>query len=285
MKIGFIGLGIMGHGMATNLLKNGVDLFIYNRSKVKAIDLIEAGAHWVDSPAHFGEVDILFTMLAHPEAVTAVSQGSNGFLSHLKKDALWVDCSTLNPTFVKEMAKQAQAHHIRYLEAPVAGTKPQAESGSLVFFTGGNQADVELCDPFFQTMGQKVIPVGEVGQASSLKLVVNLMLATSMAAFAEGIAFGESLGISQERLFNVLIGGPVTPPYLASKRSKLETQEYSPQFPLKWMHKDLQMVSLAAYESQIPMPIAQTTKELYGQAIKAGFGDNDLSAIYAYLKA
>ncbi|MEM7333775.1 MAG: NAD(P)-binding domain-containing protein, partial [Chloroflexota bacterium] len=104
MKIGFIGLGIMGHGMASNLLKNQVDLTIYNRSKDKASKLIESGANWVDSPAEFGEVDILFTMLAHPEAVTAVTLGPNGFLQHLKPDALWIDCSTLNPTFVKEMS-------------------------------------------------------------------------------------------------------------------------------------------------------------------------------------
>ncbi|MEM7334978.1 MAG: NAD(P)-dependent oxidoreductase, partial [Chloroflexota bacterium] len=209
--------------------------------------------------------------------------GTNGFLQHLKPDALWIDCSTLNPTFVKEISQHAQDNNIRYLEAPVAGTKPQAEAGSLIFFVGGHSGHMVEVDTYLQMMGQKSIHIGEVGKASSLKLVVNLMLATSMATFAEGIAFGEALGISQEQLFNVLIGGPVTPPYLASKRGKLEKQDYSPQFPLKWMHKDLQMVALAAYENDVPMPLAHATKELYAQAIKSGHGDQDLAAIYEYL--
>lgn len=283
MKIGFIGLGIMGSRMALNLVRGGVDVTVHNRTKEKATALLDAGAKWVDSPAGFTDVDVLFTMLAHPEAITAVSHPPNGFLRHLKPNALWVDCSTVNPNFSREMAAAASAANVRFLEAPVAGTKPQAAGGQLVFFTGGSADDVAQCQLYFELMGQKVVHVGEAGMATSLKIVVNMMLATAMATFAEGMALGEALGLSQETLFNVLIGGPVTAPFLASKREMMEMGNYETQFPLRWMHKDLHMVDLAAYETAVSVPIAQAAKAQYANAVNKGNGELDFAAIYQHL--
>ncbi|MEM8862217.1 MAG: NAD(P)-dependent oxidoreductase [Chloroflexota bacterium] len=285
MKIGFIGLGIMGGRMAANLLKNGADLTIYNRTKAKASGLLEEGAKWAEDLSNMSEMDIVFTMLAHPEAVTEMAIGANGFLNHLRPGKIWVDCSTVNPSFSRMMADEAAARNIKFIDAPVAGTKPQAQNGELVFITGGNAEDIETCRPFFEMMGSRVAHMGENGKGASLKVVVNLMLAQTMAAFAESVALGESLGISQEVLFNTLMGGPVVPPFVASKRDMMTNNVYEdPQFPLRWMQKDVQMAAVSAYETGISMPIANVTKEIYQMATQAGFGDQDFSAIYSFLK-
>ena len=285
MNVGFIGLGIMGGRMAANLMKEGHDLTVYNRTKEKANDLIERGATWADSPAAVvEEVDVLVTMLAHPEAVEETALGEGGFLDAMSEGQLWVDSSTLNPSFSRRMAKEATARGVHLLDAPVAGTKAPAESGDLVFFVGGDEADVAKAQPLFDAMGKATKHVGENGMGTSLKVVVNHILATSMAAFSEGMALGEGLGLSQEVLFDTLIGGPLVPAYMGMKRGKLVSRDYTPDFPLKWMQKDMQMVATAAYDIGVAMPLANLTKEVYQGAVKRGHGDEDFSAIYEDIK-
>ncbi|MEM7345240.1 MAG: NAD(P)-dependent oxidoreductase [Chloroflexota bacterium] len=283
MKIGFIGLGIMGSRMAANLLAGGVELIVHNRTKEKAATLLEQGATWAESFAAFADADIVFTMLAHPEAVEQVALGAKGLLNHLRPGKLWVDCSTVNPSFSRQMALEAKTRNIRFLEAPVAGTKPQAQNGALVFFVGGDANHLADCTPYLELMGQKVVHVGPHGMGMSLKVVINVMLATAMATFAEGMALGEALGLPQTVLFNTLLGGPVTAPFLVSKRDKMTNAAYDPEFPLQWMQKDMQMAAIAAYEAGVAMPIANITKEVYQLAMKDGLGEQDISAIYQFL--
>lgn len=285
MKIGFIGLGIMGSRMAANLLKHQHSLVLYNRSKKKADELLSAGAVWAESPAAVArEVDILITMLAHPEAVREVATGEQGLFSGMRTGSLWIDCSTVHPSFAREMATAAISQDIRFIDAPVAGSKNQAAGAQLVFFAGGQAADIEAAAPLFNAMGQKTVHVGDHGMGTSLKMVVNLLLATSMAAFSEGIALGESLGLSREMLLNALIGGPVTPPYLAMKKDNLLNETYPVEFPLQWMQKDLQMAAIAGYESGAAMPLVNITKEIYRMAMQDGFGADDFSAVFGFMK-
>ena len=182
------------------------------------------------------------------------------------------------------MAAEAQARGIRFVDAPVAGTKPQAQNGELVFIAGGSAEDIEACKPYFELMGSRTAHVGENGKGTSLKVVVNLMLAQSMAAFAEAAALGQALGISQEILFNTLMGGPVVAPFVTSKREMMTNHAYDdPQFPLRWMQKDVQMAAVSAYEAGVAMPIGNVTKEIFQLAVQAGYGDKDFSAIYEFL--
>ena len=146
MKIGFIGLGIMGSRMAANLQKRGYSLVVYNRTREKAEQLRSGGAVWADSPAALAtQAEIIFTMLAHPEAIKQAALGMDGFLSKLAPGRLWVDCSTVNPSFSREMAVQARARGLRFLDAPVTGSKGQAALGNLAFWVGGDPADLEAC--------------------------------------------------------------------------------------------------------------------------------------------
>jgi 3-hydroxyisobutyrate dehydrogenase/glyoxylate/succinic semialdehyde reductase len=286
MQIGFIGLGIMGSRMAANLQKAGHDLLIYNRTREKAQALIKEGAQWFDTPAQLAEkVDILFTMLAHPEAVSQLAFGDEGYLENLKPNTIWVDCSTVNPSFAKAMAAEAQKRQIRYVDAPVMGTKKPAGEGQLVFYAGGKKEDVEILKPFFEIMGKAVKHVGDQGMGASFKMVANLLVAQNILIFSEAIALGRALGFSQEMLFDMLLGGPLAAPYLSLKKPKIEEGIYEADFPLKWMHKDLHLVTLTAYEKGVALPTTNAAKEVFLQAKKSGLGEKDFAAIFDYLSS
>jgi 3-hydroxyisobutyrate dehydrogenase/glyoxylate/succinic semialdehyde reductase len=284
MRIGFIGLGIMGSRMADNLNTAKRGLLIYNRTREKAEALIKKGAQWCDTPAQLAQkVDILFTMLAHPEAVEQLAFGDNGYIKNMKSNALWADCSTVNPSFSRAMAVEAQKRQIRFVDAPVLGTKKPAQEGQLVFFVGGKKEDVETLKPYFETMGKAVNHVGDHGMGASFKMVVNLLVAQNIIIFSEAIALGRALGFPQEKLFDMLLDGPLAAPYLSVKRPKIEEGIYEPDFPLKWMHKDLHLVALTAYENGVALPATNAAKEFFQQAKQSGLGEKDFAAIFDYL--
>jgi 3-hydroxyisobutyrate dehydrogenase/glyoxylate/succinic semialdehyde reductase len=284
MKVGFIGLGAMGSRMAANLQKGGSRLVVFNRTPDKAASLVSQGAILTDTPAAVAEqVEVLFTMLAHPAAVHEAALGQSGFLDRLRPQALWIDCSTVNPSFSREMASEAQARKLRFLDAPVAGSREPAARGQLSFFVGGAATDLQACRPLLQTMGSRILHLGGHGMGSALKMVNNLLLASSMAAFAEGLVLGQALGISQERLFDVLMGTALIAPYLASKREKIERGDYAAEFPLQWMEKDLHLAALSAQEAAVALPLTNAAKETYQLAARHGRTQEDFSAIYAFL--
>src|SRR6266567_4083010 len=248
MKIGLIGLGIMGSRMAANLQQQGYSLVVFNRTRAKAESLLGPCGTFSDSPAKLAEqVDVLFTMLAHPDAVEQAALGTNGFLNHLRPNTLWVDCSSVNPSFSKKLAAAAAARKIRFVDAPVTGSAAPAAEAKLVFWVGADTADLERIRPLLLCMGNKIVHAGGHGMGTSMKMVVNLLLGTGMAAFAEAMALGEGLGISRKMLFDSLLGTPAVAPFLASKREKIERGNYEAEFPLRWMQKDMHLASVSAY--------------------------------------
>jgi 3-hydroxyisobutyrate dehydrogenase-like beta-hydroxyacid dehydrogenase len=229
MKVGFIGLGTMGSRMATNLQKHGYSLVVSNRTREKAESLLATGAKFADSPAALAaQVDILFTMLAHPDAVEEAAFGRDGFLPHLESGRIWVDSSTVNPSFSRKMAAAAEPRGVRFLDAPVTGSKPAAAQAKLIFWVGGAAADLETCRPLLQRMGSKIVYCGPAGMGTSLKMVMNQLLGTQLAAFAEALVLGQSLGLSREVLFDALFNGPAVAPFIAIKRDRLEARPTSP---------------------------------------------------------
>ena len=286
MTTGFIGLGAMGSRMAANLQKSGAQLAVFNRTRVKAASLLKQGAIWADSPALVAaQVEVLFTMLAHPSAVHEAALGRSGFLDRLPPGALWIDCSTVNPSFSREMASEAQARKLRFLDAPVAGSRQPAAKAELTFFVGGDANDLRACRPSLQAMGNKILHVGGHGMGTALKMVNNLLLAATMAGFAEGLVLGESLGIPQQSLLDALIGTPLVAPYLTSKRGKIERGDYAPEFPLQWMEKDLRLAAISAQETGVALPLTNAAKETYQLAARQGHEQEDFSAIYAFLNS
>jgi 3-hydroxyisobutyrate dehydrogenase-like beta-hydroxyacid dehydrogenase len=285
MKIGFIGLGTMGSRMATNLQKQGHSLVVFNRTRQKAAPLLAAGATWADSPAALAaQVDIVFTMLAHPDAVEEAAIGKDGFLSHMMIGRMWVDCSTVNPSFSRKMADMALARGVLFLDAPVTGSAEVAAQAKLIFWVGGDAAVLEACRALLECMGSRIVHCGGSGMGTSLKMVMNQVLGTELTSFAEGLVLGQSLGLSREVLFEALFNGPAAAPFVAVKRARIEAGNYGQaDFALRWLQKDLHLAAVSAYETGVAMPLTNAAKEIFRLAIREGHGDEDISAIYGFL--
>jgi glyoxylate/succinic semialdehyde reductase len=285
MKIGFIGMGIMGSRMAANLLKKGHELVLYNRTREKAKPLLDQGAAWADTPADLGrQVPVIITMLSKPDAVAEVAlHGKHSFLDAMLPDSLWIDCSTVNPSFSRLMAGEAAARKIGFLDAPVAGSKGPAGAGQLVFFVGGRSEDVDAARPLLEAMGKAVWPMGGHGMGSAMKMVNNIILGQAMTAFCEALAFGESLGMTKQAMLETLATSPVTAPFLNTKRQKFEKADYSVEFPLQWMYKDLHLASETAFEIGAALPGMNAAKELYALAVRNGMAEEDFMAVYKVL--
>lgn len=283
MKIAFLGLGIMGSLMAKSLHKNGADITTWNRSQVPETNLPMAS----DLESAVSEADIVFTMVSTPEAVTNLAWGDKeqpGFVRYMKPDSIWVNSSTVDPQFNKTALKQSKKSNIRFIEAPVAGSKTQAEEAALVFFIGGETQALEEATPFINMMGSKIIPMGEVGNGSAIKLIINNLLAQSMLAFSENVALGESMGLDREMLLNLLPKLPVSAPFLSFKSENIKKEAYPTEFPLEWMHKDLHLATKAGYEMNISLPGTNMAKEIYAKAKQSGLAREDFSSVYNYFK-
>jgi len=181
------------------------------------------------------------------------------------------------------MAAEAAARQIRFVDAPVTGSAPAAAEAKLIFWVGADIADLERTRPLLLCMGNKIVHTGGHGMGTSMKMVINLLLGTGMAAFAEAMALGEGLGLTSKMLFDSLLGTPAVAPFLASKREKIESGDYKAEFPLRWQQKDLHLASVSAFESGVAMPVTNAAKELYRLAMMKGYAHEDFSAIYEYL--
>ena len=270
--------------MAANLQKQGHSLVLFNRTRAKAKGLLGPCGKFADSPAELaGQVDALFTMLAHPDAVEQAALGVDGFVNFLRPGALWVDCSSVNPSFSKKMAAAAARREVHFVDAPVTGSAPVAAEAKLTFWVGARTADLEKVRPLLLCMGNKIVHTGGNGTGTSMKMVINLLLGTGMAAFTEAMALGEGLGLSSKLLFDSLLPTPAVAPFLAAKRARIENGNYEAEFPLRWMQKDMHLATVSAYEAGVAMPLTNIAKEIYRLAMRDGHAAEDFSAIYEYL--
>jgi 3-hydroxyisobutyrate dehydrogenase/glyoxylate/succinic semialdehyde reductase len=214
-----------------------------------------------------------------------VALGADGFLNHLRPNALWVDCSSVNPSFSKKMAAEAARRQVHFVDAPVTGSAPAAAEAKLIFWVGADPADLERIRPLLLCMGNKIVHTGGPGTGTSMKMVINLLLGTGMAAFAEAMALGEALRLSRKMLFDSLLGTPAVAPFIAAKRDKIDNHNYEVEFPLRWMQKDMHLATLSAYETGVAMPLTNVTKEIYRLAMRDGNDTEDFSAVYEFLTA
>ncbi len=285
MKIAFIGLGIMGSNMASNLAKNNIDLTVYNRTP-KVLEIKEKStiiyANSIENAVK--DADVVFSMLSTPEVVKEVFFGAKGALNSMKKNAIWADCTTVNPSFSESAFKEASKYAIRFLDTPVSGSKIPAEKAKLIFLVGGEEATLNEIKPYLIMMGNKVLHIGDIGKGASFKMLVNMMLAQSMLVFSEAVLLGEKMGISKDFLLDTVPNLIVSAPFTKLKAESIKNNNYDVQFPLEWMHKDLHLAALTAFEHNQPLYLANLTKELYASAKQSGMGRDDMSAIYKYLE-
>jgi 3-hydroxyisobutyrate dehydrogenase-like beta-hydroxyacid dehydrogenase len=285
MKIAFIGLGIMGSNMASNLAKNNVNLTVYNRTPKSFETFGNSNIAIADSVKNaVKDADIVFSMLSTPQVVEEVFFGAKGALNAMKKNAIWADSTTVNPSFSMKAFEEAKKSEIRFLDTPVSGSKIPAEKAELIFLVGGEEKTLDEILPYLNMMGSKVMHIGDIGKGASFKMLVNMMLAQSMLVFSEAILLGEKMGISKDFLLDTVPNLIVSAPFTKLKAQSIKSDNYDVQFPLEWMHKDLHLAALTAYEHNQPLYLANLTKELYASANQNGMGRDDMSAIYKFLE-
>lgn len=281
MKIGFIGVGIMGSAMAANLLKAGHQLTIWNRSAGKCEALLALGASLAESPAAVAQgSEIVCAMMADPLAVASVRDGELGIIAGLAPGQGYIDLSTIDAATSRETARLARQRGALFLEAPVAGSRKPAEDGALTIMAAGDRALYDQALPLLEAMGKKILFLGEVGAAARMKLANNLVMAGMLTALAEGMALASGSGLDLSQLLEVLDSGALSNPMFRLKGGAMAAQAGFPAaFPLKHMQKDLRLALQLAEELKQPLFATATVNELYKQALADGLGDSDFAAI------
>lgn len=284
-KIGFIGLGLMGKPMAANLVKAGHHVTVWNRTASRAEELVAAGAKLAKSPQEVaGASDILFTIVSDPPALEEVLWGTNGALQSLKPGSTYVDSSTVSPELAGKISIACAERGIKFLDAPVTGGDWGAKKGELTFMVGGEAQTLKEVEPVLGVLGKKFIHLGPNGAGQTIKLAMNLILALQVDALAEALALVTSSGLQAEKLVEVLQSSMGRSGLLDVKSKNLLTQDYTPSFPLRLMHKDLTLALALARKNGITLPAATASQETYGAVKAAAKEDLDYSAIQKFWK-
>ncbi len=281
MNIGFAGLGIMGSAMATNLLKAGFNITVWNRSTNKCAPLASMGAAVADSPRALAErCDIVIAMMANPQAVQLVRDGTDGIIAGLTKGKGYVDMSTVDAETSIESARLAHDKGALFLEAPVGGSRKPAEEATLTIMAAGDRELYESSLPVMEKLGKKIIFLGETGQAARMKLANNLVMCGALTALCEGLALASASGLDTAQLLEVLDSGAVSNPMYRLKGPQIAAnKEFPAAFPLKHMQKDLRLALQLAEQSGQSLFATATINELYKSALAEGLGDSDFAAV------
>lgn len=284
LRVGFIGLGTMGTPMATNLLKAGFPLVVWNRTAAKAEPLRAAGAKVSKGPAHVAaEVDVVITMVSQPNDVEQVVLGPDGVMEGLRPGSVLIDMSTVSPATSRKLAGAVTTKRAEFLDAPVVGSKGPATDGALVILAGGLPSTLERCRPVLSAMGKTIIHAGGVGMGASLKLATNLMLAHLGAGFAEGLLLVQRAGLDPKRYLEVLEASTFRSPWYQTKGVGMVKRDFTPHFALKHMHKDLRLMGELSAELDVRLPVTKAVESLFARSEAAGKGALDYSAILAFL--
>jgi 3-hydroxyisobutyrate dehydrogenase len=277
MKIAFLGLGIMGSRMAANLRKAGHEVVVWNRTRARAEEL---GDPIADSPRAAAEgADVLITMVVDAPDVEDVLFGENGAAEGLADGALVIDMSTIPPTASKAICERLTANGQRFLDAPVTGSKPKAEDGTLTIMAGGDDADFEEAKPLFEAMGEVVVHAGPVGHGSMVKLLNNAVAATNAATLAEAFQIAETYGLDMERVVEVMKAGSANSLMLQLKAQPMLERDYEPLFKLAHMLKDVRHALNESKELGVGFSLAERAEALYAAAADAGHSDDDFAAV------
>ena len=284
-RIGFIGLGTMGTPMATNLMKAGFPLIVWNRTASRMEPLVRLGAKVGKGPAQVAaEADVVITMVSRPQDVEELVFQPDGIQDGLKSGSVLIDMSTVSPVTSRKLAGAAAAKHAEFLDAPVVGSKGPATEGTLVILVGGLPSTLERCRPLFAAMGKTVIHAGGVGTGSALKLATNLMLAHLAAGFAEGLLLVQRAGLEPQRYLEVLEASTFRSPWYQTKGVGMIKRDFTPHFALKHMQKDLHLMGELAKDVKAPLPVTRAIEDLFAQSVQANKSELDYSAILAFLE-
>ncbi len=267
--------------MAKNLLKAGYSLTVYNRSAKALRWFQDQGIRVVETPAKGAEdADAIITMLADDDAVSQVlGDEETGCIRSVKAGALVIDSSTISPSLSRSLSTRFMVKGVVMLDAPVTGSAPQAQDGTLTFIVGGKEDAYHQAEPLFRAMGRRAVYIGPSGSGSTVKLANNIMGAINMMAVAEGLSIVQKSGLDAEKFFDVIAGGGANNGMVISKREKVLNRRYTPDFTARLMLKDLRLASHLAWNLDIPLPGLALISNLYQIACHTGASESDMSAL------
>lgn len=281
MKVGFIGLGIMGKPMAANLLKAGINLHVHNRSKHAVEELKKMGATPMSSPAEVAEnTDVVILMLPDSPDVEKVIAGPSGIIEASIDGKIIIDMSSINPVTSQQMSEQLKEKGAYLLDAPVSGGEAGAIEGKLAIMVGGPKQKFEQVKPILEKMGASINRVGEVGSGNSVKLMNQMMVAIHIASLSEAVAFGEKAGINPLIAFEAIRGGLAGSKVMEMKIGNLAEQTFKPGFRMELHAKDLRNAVSMAQEIGAETPLSQQMLEWLEELSEKGFAGEDHSGLY-----
>ncbi|GAC1649479.1 MAG: 3-hydroxyisobutyrate dehydrogenase [Ktedonobacteraceae bacterium] len=285
LHIGFVGLGRMGSLMVERLMQHGYTLAVYDRTKEKTQDVVQKGATAVAVPRDLGtHADVIISMVTDNSALDAVMYGSDGVLAGTKEQhTTLIDMSTVSPEASRKLFHEAKEKGVAMIDAAVSGSTPQVQEGSLVFFVGGEESTYQRCKPLLDTLGKSSFYMGESGNGTTMKMVVNTMLGLGLQAVAEAIALGEKAGLDRKQLLDVLGQTTVIAPAHKAKLANAEHKEYPVNFALATMRKDFSLIMRLAAELSVAMPATAAAEQMYAAALAQGH-DEDFSVMIEFME-
>lgn len=284
MKIGLIGLGIMGKPMAKNLLKAGYDLTVNDLHKENVEEVTACGAKTADNATIGKTCDLVLTMVPNSPQVKAVMLGENGVASYMQPGSVFVDMSSINPIASKEIAAELGKKGIEMLDAPVSGGEPKAIDGTLSFMVGGKQEVFERCKPVLETMGASVVRCGDIGAGNTTKLANQIIVAGNIQALAEALTMVKMAGVDPGLVFQAIRGGLAGSTVMNAKAPMMLTGNDKPGFKIDLHIKDLNNALDCAHEVGAPVPMTAGIQEILQWLHNNGCGQDDHSSIIKYYK-
>jgi 3-hydroxyisobutyrate dehydrogenase-like beta-hydroxyacid dehydrogenase len=284
-KIGLIGLGLMGRPMGLNLLKAGFPLTVWNRTASRADELVAGGAKLASSPRELAvNSELVISIVSDPPALEEVLWGASGAMQSFQRGSIYMDSSTVSPTLARKIAAACGERGVRFLDAPVTGGDWGAKKGELLFMAGGDVATLTEVEPVLSVLGKKWFHLGPNGAGQTIKLAMNLILALQVDALAEGLALVTGAGLQGEKLVEVLQSSMARSGVLDVKSQNLLKGEYTPSFPLRLMHKDLNLALELAKQVSVELPATAAAFKTYSKVKDEAKEDLDYSAVMKFWK-
>ena len=281
MRVAFFGLGIMGHAMATNLVKAGHEVTVWNRTPGKIVE----GAGIAPTPAAAAQgAEVVWLCVSDTAAVEQILFGSEGAEQSLAEGMIIADSSTISPSSTIKFAERVRNKGVAYVDAPMTGSKIGAANGTLIFMVGGDAAAIDRLSPLFAAMGKKIFRMGETGKGQATKLVMNLQIALIFEGFAEALTLAIKLGVDPKQLVSLIEATMVKSGVVEYKAPFVLQRDFTPNFPLRLMHKDILLALAAAKEARVKLPALETVEEIYEMATEDGHQDLDYAATLTLLE-
>jgi 3-hydroxyisobutyrate dehydrogenase len=287
MTVGFIGLGLMGSRQAANLRRAGFEATVYNRTRERAEEWAsQHGARVAESPREVGErSDVVVTMVVDGAQVGQMLLGDDGAAFGAEPGTLFVDMSTIGPADARRIGAAVAERGHRFVDAPVTGSAPKAEDGTLTIMVGGAETDVEQAMPLFEAMGELIVHVGELGMGQQVKVISNAVAATNCATLAQGLVVGRRTGVDLEALLKVMGAGAADSTMLQLKGQPMLAHDFTPLFKLEHMLKDVVLCLEDARAAGAAFPSAALAGELYAAGAGRGLGEQDFAAVLEVVEA